>query len=72
MKVFKLLLLALIRFAFVGVLKAVLFVYFLSRPDEPLVEVTPRRDTRTGDARSNSAQKEGVKSSLLRPDAYFS
>ena len=49
MNVFKFVLLTSIRFAFVVVLKAVLFVYTLSLSDGPLVGITPECDSRTGD-----------------------
>jgi hypothetical protein len=55
MRIFKFVLLTLIRLAFVGVLKAVLFVYILFHPDGPLGALT--RGRRTGDTFSNAVEK---------------
>ncbi len=64
---FKLVLLASVRFALVGVLKATLLVYIWSRPDSPFVSIASQGDSRTrvGDSRtrvvaSTSAQEAGV------------
>jgi hypothetical protein len=60
MRIFKFVLLTVIRLALVVVLKAVIFVYMLSRPEGPLVAITRGRDSRIGDTISNAVQKAGV------------
>lgn len=60
MRIFKLVLLTVIRLAVVAVLKAVIFVYMLSCPEAPLVAIARRRDRRVGDTFLDAVQKAGV------------
>jgi hypothetical protein len=60
MRIFKFVLLTVIRLALVAVLKAVIFVYMLSRPEGPLVAVRRGGDSRIGNTFSNAVQKAGV------------
>jgi hypothetical protein len=73
MRIFKFVLLTVIRLAFVAILKAVIFVYMLSRPEGPLVAITRGRDSRRGDTFSNAIQKAGVAPARTSssPDAHF-
>ncbi len=73
MRIFKFVLLSLIRLALVGVLKAVLFVYILSRPEGSLVAIARGRDSRTGDTFSHAVRKTGVAptSDEFISDAHF-
>jgi hypothetical protein len=65
-------LLASIRFAFVGVLKAALFVYIWSRPASPFVGTALQSDSRTGVVVSTAAQDAGITPLSLERDAFSS
>lgn len=70
MNIFTLVLLSSLRFAFVGVLKAALFIYTLFLPDSPLAGVAQDGDGRTGDTAANATQEVGVTPASLRRNAF--
>jgi hypothetical protein len=72
MNIFKLALHSSLRFAFVGVLKAALFVYIWSRPASPFVGTAPQSGSRTGVVVATAAQDAGITPPSLGRDAFAS
>jgi hypothetical protein len=65
---FKAMLLASVRIAFFGLLKAALFIYILFLPDSPQTASMPEHKDITG-LMANAGQGAAVKAGLHGPDA---